>query len=314
MTWPAGEYLVRSYGLYGTYVGQISFVTNTGRVLGPYGTGQGGMNTTSFDYSVPAGHEIVGFTGRASNYLNAIRFLHQPHQSINRPPVIATVINQAQTIGNAVSLSISAADLDGDTLTYSATSLPPGLAINSTTGLVTGTLTAIGSFNVTVTVQDTKGAASVTNFNWVVNAVSVTPVVSQMFGSAGGTVFTDNILASQSLTGIEIRHGWWLDSIKGILNTGTLLPHGGTGGNLATVTWPAGEYLVRIYGLYGTYVGQISFVTNTGRILGPYGSGLGGSGSSSFDYTVPAGNEIVGFTGRASGFLNAIGVISRVHQ
>ena len=33
-----------------------------------------------------------------------------------------------------------ATDPDGDTLTYSATGLPPGLSINATTGVISGTL------------------------------------------------------------------------------------------------------------------------------------------------------------------------------
>ncbi|NOT85727.1 MAG: multicopper oxidase domain-containing protein, partial [Methylococcaceae bacterium] len=98
--------------------------------------------------------------------------------------------------------------------------------------------------------------------------------------------------------------------------------HGGGGGDLNTVSWPADEYLVRVWGTYGatyrislldkispSYVGQISFLTNTGRVLGPYGQALGFMNLNRFDFSVPAGNQIAGFTGRASSFLNAIGVI-----
>jgi len=56
-------------------------------------------------------------------------------------------------------------------------------------------------------------------------------------------------------------------------------------------------------------VSQISFVTNTGRVFGPYALGLGQDPTTDFDFTVPAGSRIVGFTGRASEFLNAIGVL-----
>ena len=82
----------------------------------------------------------------------------------------------------------------------------------------------------------------------------------------------------------------------------------------ASFTLPAGEYLVRIYGKTGSNavapaVSQISFVTNTGRVFGPYALGLGQDPTTDFDFTVPAGSRIVGFTGRASEFLNAIGVL-----
>ncbi len=313
VNWPTGEYLVRSYGLYGAYVGQISFVTNTGRVLGPYGTGQGGMNAASFDYSVPAGHEIIGFTGRASGFLNAIGFLHRARPITNLAPVITPVADQVQTIGSTVNLAIAATDPEGDVFTYSAAGLPSGLSIAVNTGLITGTPMIAGIYNVTVTVKDIKGASSIANFNWFVNIVNNLPVSSPIFGSDDGTAFTDSVTPGQSLTGVNVQSGWWLDSIQGILNTGdTLSFHGGTQGvNAATATLNAGEYLVGISGFYGNYVGTISFITNTGRILGPYGLGLGGSDTTSFSYTVPAGNEIVGFTGRASDFLNAIGVLYR---
>ncbi len=141
-----------------------------------------------------------------------------------------------------------------------------------------------------------------------------TTTTSPLFGATGGVAFSDNVAGNQTLTGVNLKMGWWLDSIQGLSNTGALPAHGGIGGNLATVTWPVGEYLVRSYGFYGAYVGQISFVTNTGRILGPYGTAQGGMNAASFDYRVPAGNEIVGFTGRAGSFLDAIGFLSRVHQ
>ncbi|MBO1418701.1 trypsin-like peptidase domain-containing protein, partial [Streptomyces sp. FH025] len=61
--------------------------------------------------------------------------------------------DQSTTVGGAVNLQISAS---GGTapLSYSASGLPAGLSINSSTGLITGTVSAAGSSNVTVTVKD----------------------------------------------------------------------------------------------------------------------------------------------------------------
>ncbi|WP_449347366.1 putative Ig domain-containing protein [Streptomyces xanthochromogenes] len=47
--------------------------------------------------------------------------------------------NQTGTVGTAASVQIQASDPGGETLTYSATGLPAGLSINSSTGLVSGT-------------------------------------------------------------------------------------------------------------------------------------------------------------------------------
>ncbi len=226
---------------------------------------------------------------------------------------VPTIVNPGDRntlVNNAVTVNIQASDPNGDTLTYSATGLPQGLTINAT-GVISGTPTVLGTSNVVVSVKDAVNTATA-SFVW--NIVNQGTSVSPVTGGAGGTAFTDIVTGAQTLTGVNLRAGFWLDSIQGILNTGPLPAHGGTGGNAATATLNPGEYLVRSFGLYGTYVGQISFVTNTGRTLGPYGTGQGGNNTSSFNFVAPAGNEIVGFTGRAATYLHAIGFVHRVRS
>ena len=73
--------------------------------------------------------------------------------------------SQTSTVGTAVSLQIKASDsASGQTLTYSATGLPAGLSINSSSGLISGTPTTAGSSSVTVTAKDTTGASGSTSF------------------------------------------------------------------------------------------------------------------------------------------------------
>ncbi|MFI8462024.1 putative Ig domain-containing protein, partial [Kitasatospora sp. NPDC085464] len=64
--------------------------------------------------------------------------------------------DQSTAVGGAVNLQINAS---GGTapLSYSATGLPAGLSINASTGAITGTPTAAGTSNVTVTVKDSAG-------------------------------------------------------------------------------------------------------------------------------------------------------------
>lgn len=131
-------------------------------------------------------------------------------------------------------------------------------------------------------------------------------------GASGGVAFEDKAASNQSLTGIVVGVRWWVASIQGLTNTKPLAVHGGSVvDSRTTVTLPDNEYLVRVYGTYGSYIGTISFVTNTGRILGPYGSGDVGASPHKFNITVPTGNEITGFKGRAKNYLHAIGVVYR---
>jgi hypothetical protein len=76
--------------------------------------------------------------------------------------------NQSTTVGHAASLQISAGDTASGTLRYSATGLPAGLSINSSTGLITGTPTTAGSNNVTVTATDSTGPSGATQFTWTI--------------------------------------------------------------------------------------------------------------------------------------------------
>jgi subtilase family serine protease len=79
--------------------------------------------------------------------------------------------NQTTTVGTAVSLQIHATDsASGQTLTYSATGLPAGLSINSSTGLISGTPTTAGSNSVTVTAKDTTNASGSASFTWTINS------------------------------------------------------------------------------------------------------------------------------------------------
>jgi hypothetical protein len=55
-------------------------------------------------------------------------------------------------------------DSGGAALTYSASGLPAGLSINSSTGLISGTPTTAGTYSVTVTATDTIGASGSTSF------------------------------------------------------------------------------------------------------------------------------------------------------
>jgi eukaryotic-like serine/threonine-protein kinase len=81
--------------------------------------------------------------------------------------------DQASTVGTAVSVQVRASDAPaGLTLAYQASGLPPGLSINRSTGLITGTPapTAVGTSTVQLTVTDTAGASASATFTWEISA------------------------------------------------------------------------------------------------------------------------------------------------
>ena len=94
--------------------------------------------------------------------------------------------NQTGTVGTAVSLQIHATDsASGQTLTYSATGLPTGLSINSSTGLISGTPSAAGTFSVTVTAKDTTNASGSASFTWTISTSGGGCSASQLLGNPG---------------------------------------------------------------------------------------------------------------------------------
>jgi subtilase family serine protease len=93
--------------------------------------------------------------------------------------------SQTGTVGTAASLQIKATDsASGQTLTYSATGLPAGLSISSTTGLISGTPTTAGSSSVTVTAKDTTGATGSASFTWTISAATGC-TAQQLLGNPG---------------------------------------------------------------------------------------------------------------------------------
>nr|WP_261994635.1 putative Ig domain-containing protein [Streptomyces sp. me109] len=78
--------------------------------------------------------------------------------------------SQSTATGASVSLQIAASDSAGAALTYSASGLPTGLSINSSTGAITGTASTAGTYSTTVTATDSTGASGSATFTWTVSS------------------------------------------------------------------------------------------------------------------------------------------------
>jgi large repetitive protein len=99
-----------------------------------------------------------------------------PPSATYHPPALAAVVDQTSAAGNATSLGLSANDSDGNALTFSASGLPPGLAIDITLGRISGTPTATGIFTVNAQVSDGIGGTASRSFSWTITATPTGPV------------------------------------------------------------------------------------------------------------------------------------------
>ena len=70
--------------------------------------------------------------------------------------------------GTAVSFAMQAVDSNASqTLTFTATGLPPGITIASN-GTISGSGSTLGTYTVTVTAKDTAGVSGTATFVWSV--------------------------------------------------------------------------------------------------------------------------------------------------
>ena len=95
--------------------------------------------------------------------------------------------SQAMTVGTAVSLQVTATDSGGAALSFAAAGLPPGLSISSS-GLISGSPTAAGTYAVTVTATDTTSASGSAAFSIAVSkATQLISFTAPATGTVGGS-------------------------------------------------------------------------------------------------------------------------------
>jgi len=114
-------------------------------------------------------------------------------------PVI-TSAKQTDTVGEAFNYSIIASS--STTISYAASGLPPGLGINTGTGLISGTPTTAGTFIATITATNTVGPAVGYDTIVIANKTLCAPF--------------DNTSFPANITGTSCQ--WQLDTGSGFAN------------------------------------------------------------------------------------------------
>ena len=111
-------------------------------------------------------------------------------------PVITSSTAAGGTMGNAFSYQITATN---SPTSYTATGLPPGLAVSPTTGLVSGTPATAGTSTVTVSATNSGGTGSA---NLTLTVSSAAPVITSLTAASGsmGSPFSYQITATNSPT------------------------------------------------------------------------------------------------------------------
>ncbi len=180
------------------------------------GTGESG-NTLYNGWNDPAGTD-------AAIALNGTEWL-STGGATTAGVSVANPGSKTGTVGTAVSLQLSAS---GGTApyTWTATGLPAGLSINSSTGLISGTPTTAGTYSVTATARDATGASGSATFSWTISTSGGTGCSGQKLGNPGfetGTAapWTASTGIIDNSTGEAAHTGNWKAWLNGYGTTHT---------------------------------------------------------------------------------------------
>jgi len=147
---------------------------------------------TSITYTPTAGYSGAdSFTYTATNG-SGTSVSATANLTVSAPTLVLTPASLgAGTTSNPYSATLSAS---GGTApyTYSVTgSLPAGMSLNSSSGLLSGTPTASGSTNLTITVNDANGATGSQAYTFTIAAVPINVPASSQILASGRTATVD---------------------------------------------------------------------------------------------------------------------------
>jgi Putative Ig domain/PLD-like domain len=118
--------------------------------------------------------------------------------------------SMTSAVGATVDYQVQATDTCTGSLSYSASGLPTGLSINSSTGVISGTASTAGTYDVTLTGTDSTGPSGSATFTWTVGSTVANTVTVTNPGSQSGTAGTAaslQISASDSASGQTLTYG-----------------------------------------------------------------------------------------------------------
>jgi hypothetical protein len=150
----------------------------------------------------------------------------------DQPPTLANPGNQSSAIGQSVALQLVGSDPDGLPVTYSATGLPAGLTLGTSTGFIGGAATSAGTYSVTARASDGVLQSAAQTFTWSVTtapAVDTTPPSVSITGPTANSSYT----ALSSTLGVS---GTATDNV-GVTAVTWTSDRGGSGTATGTASW-----------------------------------------------------------------------------
>jgi hypothetical protein len=153
----------------------------------------------------------------------------------NAVPFLASPGGQSTPIGQEATLQLNGSDPLGEPVTYGADNLPPGLSLTASTGLIGGTPTTAGIYNVVATVSDGVLSAS-RSFSWTIKSLTEkTPTTDTTAPTISITTPTINPTYATSGSSLTVS-GTATDTV-GVASVSWTNDRGGSGTATGTSSW-----------------------------------------------------------------------------
>jgi large repetitive protein len=220
----------------------VSFLVNSATSI--MATSPAGMGTVDVVVTNPSGSSAMSAADRFT-YI---------------PTITLTPLMLPPTVGAAYSQTLSASGgASPYTYSISAGTLPSGITLNSTTGVISGTPAAAGPFSFTITAKDSNGFTATQSYSFI-----VAMQVSQTIVSASPTMATPvqtvtlTAVVSATVAGTSVVPSGSVTFLDSGTPVGTATLSGGTA-QLKVPSLPSGATAV----ITATYTGDGNFLGGT---------------------------------------------------